>query len=101
MAAKITKPSRARFKADLEDYRALRLAVDLHNYKADPQGLDPIFKRCNIAEEKVLGQHAPDVDGVATQLSILWEDDMWEECADATKKMMIIGNLRRLARLAK
>ena len=101
MATKFPRPSRARFQQDLEEYQALRLAVDLHNYKADPQGLDPIFKRCNIAEEKVLGQQAPDIDGVASQLSILWEDDMWEECADATKKMMIIGNLRRLARLAK
>lgn len=101
MTANIPKASRARFKADLEEYYALRLALNAHNYKGDPQGADPIFKRFNIAEEKVLGQHAPDVDGVATQLSILWDDDMWEECADATKKMMIIGNLRRLARLAK
>ena len=101
MTANIPKASRARFKADLEEYQALRLAVDLHNYKADPQGLDPIFKRCNIAENVVLEQRAPTIDAVVSKLLILWEEELTLEDARGKQKMMIIGDLRQLARSAK
>ena len=101
MTASIPKASRAGFKADLEEYYALRLALDVHNYKGDPQGADPIFKRFNIATEKVLGQRAPNIDGVADKLLILWDDEIWLETEKVTPEQIIVGDLRLLARSAK
>ena len=95
------KASRARFKADLEEYYALRLALDAHNYKGDPQGVDPIFKRFNIAKEKVLTQRAPNIDSVADKLLVLWDDEIWLESEKVTPEQLIVGDLRLLARSAK
>ena len=101
MATNLPKASRAGFKADLEEYYALRLALDAHNYKGDPQGVDPIFKRFNIAKEKVLGQRSPNIDGVADKLLILWEEEVWLETEKVTPEQIIVGDLRLLARSAK
>ena len=101
MSDALPKPSRAGFKADLEEYYALRLALNAHNYKGDPQGADPIFKRFNIAKEKVLGQRAPNIDGVADKLLILWDEDLWLETEKVTFEQLIVGDLRLLARSAK
>lgn len=101
MTTNIPKASRAGFKADLEEYYALRLALDAHNYKGDPQGVDPIFKRFNIAKEKVLGQRAPNIDGVANKLLVLWDDEIWLESEKVTPEQIILGDLRLLARSAK
>lgn len=101
MATNLPKASRAGFKADLEEYYALRLALDAHNYKGDPQGADPIFKRFNIARQKVLGQRAPNIDGVADKLLILWEEEVWLETEKVTPEQIIVGDLRQFAQSAK
>ena len=101
MTANLPKASRARFKEDLEEYHALLLALDFHNYEADRQGLDPVFGRINIAAEKVLGQRAPSIDAIADKLMILWEDDLWLETTKSTQMQIIIGDLRQFARSAK
>lgn len=98
MTANIPKPSRTRFKADLEEYEALRLALDLHNDKDEPHVLDSLFERCQIAEEKVLGQRAPSLDALASKLMILWEDDIWLDTVEATQMQIIVGDLRQFAR---
>ena len=101
MATNLPKASRAGFKADLEEYYALRLALDAHNYKGDPQGVDPIFKRFNNARAKILGQRAPNIDSVADKLLILWEEEVWLQTEKVTPEQIIVGDLRLLARSAK
>lgn len=101
MTANLPKASRAKFVADLEEYEALRLALNVHNYKGDPQGADPLFKRFNIAAEKVLDQRAPSIDGVADKLMILWEEDIYLDDHKARQMQIIVGDLRLLARSAK
>ena len=101
MTANLPKASRARFKADLEEYGALRLALDIFNYKGDLQGLDNLNERCTDAEDNVLGQRAPNLDAIADKLMILWEDDIWLETKKATQMQIIIGDLRLFARSAK
>ena len=101
MTTNLPKASRARFKADLEEYLALSLSLDFFDYKADPQSLDPVFGRINIAAEKVLGQRAPSIDAIADKLMILWEDEIWFETNKATQMQIIIGDLRLFARSAK
>ena len=101
MTANLPKPSRAGFKADLEEYYALRLALDAHNYKGDPLGVDPIFRRFNIAVEKVLGQRSPSIAAIAEKLSILWEDDIELEGTQTTQMKIILDDLWQFARSAK
>ena len=101
MTTNLPKASRARFKADLEEYLTLHLSLDFFDYKADPQSLDPVFGRINIAADKVLGQRAPSIDAIADKLMILWEDEIWFETNKATQMQIIIGDLRLFARSAK
>ena len=101
MNTNIPKACREKWTEDLEEYLTLHLSLDFFDYKADPQGLDPVFGRINIAADKVLGQRAPSIDAIADKLMILWEDEIWFETNKATQMQIIIGDLRLFARSAK
>ena len=101
MTVNLPKASRARFKADLEEYLAISLALEVFNYKGDLQGLDDLNERCIVAEDNVLGQRAPNLDAIADKLMILWDDQIWLETKKTTQMQIIIGDLRLFARSAK
>ena len=101
MSTNIPKACREKWTADLAEYRAAWTALNKHNDKPDAHMDDGPFERCSIAEAKVLGQRAPDVDAVADKLMIILEQDIWCNSEEARALQIAIGDLRLLARSAK
>ncbi len=101
MSTKIPKSCRENWTADLAEYRAARSAFLKHDSKSDPSSDEVLLERCSIAEAKVLGQRAPDVNAVADKLLIILEQDIWCNSEEARALQIAIGDLRLLARSAK
>ena len=101
MNTNIPMPCREKWTADLAEYRAARSAFLEHDAKADPSLDDVLLERCNVAEAKIIGQRAPDIDAVADKLMIILEQDIWCNSEEARALQIAIGDLRLLARSAK
>ena len=104
MPKKIPKPNRKNWLDDLAEYRAAVAelnGLDNNAHRDDPAKFDAAFDRCEVAEDKVLAQRAPDIDAVADKLMILWDEDVWSENEESTQMQIIIGDLRWLARSSK
>ena len=92
------KPCRAAWEQDLAAFRAASKKLDMHDHRTHPDDTNALLDACALAEEKVLGQPAPDVNAVADKLSILWSEDLFSELQEGEQMRQIVGDLRRLAR---
>lgn len=100
MSTENPMPIRKIWEHDLAEYRAAVAelnSLDSNAHRDDPAKFDAVFDRCEVAEDKVLAQRAPDIDAVADKLMILWDEDVWSENEEGTQMRIIIGDLRRLA----
>ncbi len=98
MTDKIPTACPDQWRADLAAFRAAKTALDNHDHKADPAGIDALFDMCAEAEDKLLGQRAPDIDAVADKLMILFDEEVWQEDEEGSQLRIMIGDLRGLAR---
>ena len=101
MSTNIPKACREKWTADLAEYRAARSAFLENDSKSEPSLDEVLLERCTVAEAKVLGQRAPDIDAVADKLLVILEQDIWLETTKSTQMQIIIGDLRQFARSAK
>lgn len=85
------------WKHDLAAYRDARAAIEIHEHKSNPDATDALVDRCHAAEDKVMGQPAPDIPAVVEKLLILWEDGLQSHLDESDQMRMIIGDLRRLS----
>ena len=101
MSTNIPKACREKWTADLAEYRAARSAFLENDSKSEPSLDEVLLERCTVAEAKVLGQRAPDIDAVAEKLLVILEQDIWCDTEEARALQIAIGDLRILARSAK
>ena len=99
MTAKPPIPNHVGWKLDLSEYRTARAAIENHDHRANPDATNALHERCEEAEDKVLGQPAPDIGAIADQLMILWGEDVWSGLEEGEQMRMIVGDLRRFAML--
>lgn len=99
MTATNLSPNSAQWATDLNNFRAARAAIDNHDHRANPDATDALHEVAEEAEDRVLGQWAPNIDAVADKLMILWGEDVWSGLEEGEQMRMIVGDIRRFARL--
>ena len=99
MTASNLSPNPAMWETDLNNYRAARAAIENHDHRANPDATDALHETAEVAEDKVLGQWAPNIGAIADKLMILWGEDVWSGLEEGEQMRIIVGDLRRFAML--
>jgi hypothetical protein len=68
----------------------------IHNLNQNPDQRRDLEDRLVAVEERLLDLDAPDLEGVALKLSLLWEGKLHGQDRDSEHKLAVLADLRRL-----
>lgn len=78
---------------------AAHRAEIIHNLQQNhnPSQSRELEDRLAAVEERLLDLDAPDLEGVALKLNLLWDSQLHGQDQDSERKLAVLADLRRLA----